>query len=131
MTVAFVITTAEAEVASNLWSDQESPRMDGNLFRFTRADVSGALGKLTALAATSLDADEARAAMRLAERLGGWLGKNGGSVTPEIVIDLPPETLAEIESNVDAAFAQAERSTKRKGKRPAASEPVEVTFDAG
>lgn len=77
MAIAFVVTTAETDLVNTLFPDAEYPCADGALFRFRAVDVKPALEALTAFAADAEPgSEEQRAALRLAERLGTWIGRN-------------------------------------------------------
>lgn len=76
MAVAFVISTPEEAVVRRL-EGENTPRMDGSLFTFTRNQLPDFLDRMAEFCASvPLMSEEFRAAVRLQERLGTWIGKS-------------------------------------------------------
>lgn len=72
--IAFVISTPEITVVESLLAEGK-PHMAGSLFYFTRAQIGPYLNDLANFAAATEDTELRNASMRLAERIGSWLGK--------------------------------------------------------
>ena len=84
--IAFVISTGEAEVVNHLF-EEGGPYMKGGLFYFAPAMLPAYLDKLTALAFETEDMDAENNALRLAERLGTWIGKAKVAPSPAPVAE--------------------------------------------
>lgn len=132
MAIAFVVTTAETDLVNTLFPDAEYPCADGALFRFRTVDVKPALEALTAFAADAEPgSEEQRAALRLAERLGTWLGRN--HVADQVEAVEPPSLDEHLEAggelldpnaveDIDAMFADEAPSPAPKRRRKASAE---------
>lgn len=131
MAIAFVVTTAETDLVTTLFPDAEYPCADGALFKFRTADAHPTIAVLVAFAADAEPgSEEQRAALRLAERLGTWIGRNhvekSAAVEPPSLDEhleaggelLDPNTVEDI----DAMFADEVPSPAPKRRRKASAE---------
>lgn len=76
MTVAFVITSAEEEIV-DLIAGEDTPHMNGSLFTFKRDQLPAFLNAIADWGTNfGFSSEEFRAAARLQERIGTWLGRN-------------------------------------------------------
>lgn len=73
--IAFVISTPEISVVNQL-SGEGKPYMKGSLFHFTRAQAGDYINDLAAFSTKTDEPELENAALRLAERIGTWLGQN-------------------------------------------------------
>lgn len=119
MAIAFVVTTAETDLVTTLFPDVEYPCADGALFKFRTADAHPTIAVLVAFAADAEPgSEEQRAALRLAERLGTWIGRNHA----EQMADSEPTPVPVEVEDIDAMFAEEAPSPAPKRGRKASAE---------
>lgn len=109
MTVAFAISAVETEVVeANQY--EGSPFMNGGLFTFTRAQLPEFLNKLAAWSADHpLASEEFRAAIRLQERLGTWIGRGIAVADEKQSLSLTPEPEAPSPAPVKVKRSKSDR----------------------
>jgi hypothetical protein len=118
MAIAFVVTTAETDLVTTLFPDVEYPCADGALFKFRTADANPAIAVLVAFAADAEPgSEEQRAALRLAERLGTWIGRSH----VEQMAD--PEPVADPE---DWGAVQVPSPAPKRGRKASAEQEAPV-----
>lgn len=75
MPVAFVITQTEEDIVNAVSEGDPKPHMNGNLFKFRGEDVKPFIDRVSDLmVGLEPRSEDYRAALRLIERLGAWIG---------------------------------------------------------
>ena len=122
MAIAFVVTTAETDLVPTLFPDVEYPCADGALFKFRTADANPTIAVLVAFAADAEPgSEEQRAALRLAERLGTWIGR---SHVEEMATVEP--ALATVEDFEALVFEETPSPAPKRGRKASAEREAPV-----